>query len=135
MNKKENKFLNGLIKKYNKSKDKKFYSLVGEPFTSDDIIAGIKTLLSGRITMSSITKKFEENFAKFIGSKYALMVNSGSSANLLAFFSFLNLKIYFTIKKSITKSKNKISKYRGKITKSTENANLPRIPIKPRDSY
>ena len=51
MNKKEKKFLNDLIKKYNKSKDKKFYSLVGEPFTSDDIIAGIKTLLSGRITM------------------------------------------------------------------------------------
>ena len=94
MNKKENKFLNGLIKKYNKSKDKKFYSLVGEPFTKDDIIAGIKTLLSGRITMSSITKKFEENFAKFIGSKYALMVNSGSSANLLAFFSSINRKNY-----------------------------------------
>ena len=27
---------------------------------------------------------FEKKFAKYIGSKYALMVNSGSSANLLA---------------------------------------------------
>ena len=37
--------------------------------------------------MSEITKKFEE-FAKFVGSKYALMVNSGSSANLIAFFFY-----------------------------------------------
>ena len=94
MNRKEYKFLNNLIKKYNKSKDKKFYSLVGEPFTNEDIIAGIETLLSGRITMSSITKRFEENFAKFVGSKHALMVNSGSSANLLAFFSSINPKNY-----------------------------------------
>ena len=40
--------------------------------------------------MSEITKNFENEFSKFIGSKYALMVNSGSSANLLAFFSIIN---------------------------------------------
>ena len=40
--------------------------------------------------MSEITKKFEKEFAKFIGSKYALMVNSGSSANLLATFALIN---------------------------------------------
>ena len=38
--------------------------------------------------MSEITKNFENEFSKFIGSKYALMVNSGSSANLLAFFNY-----------------------------------------------
>ena len=42
--------------------------------------------------MSSITKKFENEFAKFVGVKYALMVNSGSSANLLAIFSSINPK-------------------------------------------
>ncbi len=92
MEKNEYNFLVSLIKKYNKSKNKKFYSLVGEPFIEDDIIAGIETLLSGKITMSSITKKFENEFSRFIGSKYALMVNSGSSANLLAFFSAINPK-------------------------------------------
>ena len=54
------------------------------------MIEGIKVLLSKKITMSSITKKFEKEFAKFIGSKYALMVNSGSSANLLATFAMIN---------------------------------------------
>ena len=56
----------------------------------DDIIKGIEVLLDGQVTMSTITKKFEKEFAKFVGSKYALMVNSGSSANLLAFFSLTN---------------------------------------------
>ena len=36
--------------------------------------------------MSEITKKFEKEFAKFVGSKYALMVNSGSSANFYLSF-------------------------------------------------
>ena len=40
--------------------------------------------------MSEITKKFENSFANYIGSKYALMVNSGSSANLLAAFALVN---------------------------------------------
>tara|TARA_B100001248_G_C27351842_1_gene441746 strand:- start:89 stop:1318 length:1230 start_codon:yes stop_codon:yes gene_type:complete len=92
MNKNEIKFLIQLLKKYNTSRDKVFYSLVGEPFIKEDIIAGIETLLSGRITMSKITKKFEEKFASYIGSKHALMVNSGSSANLLAIFSSINPK-------------------------------------------
>ena len=40
--------------------------------------------------MGSKTKKFEAQFAKYIGSKYAIMVNSGSSANLLALFALIN---------------------------------------------
>ena len=90
MNKNDIKILVKLLKKYNTSKDKIFYSLVGEPFLKEDIIAGIETLLSGRITMSKITKKFEKKFSEYVGSKHALMVNSGSSANLLAVFSSIN---------------------------------------------
>ncbi len=92
MNKNDTKILIKLLKKYNTSKDKVFYSLVGEPFINEDIIAGIETLLSGRITMSKITKDFEQKFSKYIGSKHALMVNSGSSANLLAVYSSINPK-------------------------------------------
>ena len=40
--------------------------------------------------MSHITKKFEGYFAKKIGAKYAVMVNSGSSANLLSMFCVTN---------------------------------------------
>ena len=36
--------------------------------------------------MSRQTESFEKEFAKYVGSKYAVMVNSGSSANLLSVF-------------------------------------------------
>jgi CDP-6-deoxy-D-xylo-4-hexulose-3-dehydrase len=39
--------------------------------------------------MSEITREFEYEFSQYIGSKYAAMVNSGSSANLLAAFALV----------------------------------------------
>tara|TARA_B100001996_G_scaffold90045_1_gene66801 strand:- start:1660 stop:2904 length:1245 start_codon:yes stop_codon:yes gene_type:complete len=92
--KSEKKYLERLVIKYsqNKKLSKNKYPLVADPFTSKDMISGIETLLKGRITMSETTKKFEREFAKYIGAKYALMVNSGSSANLLAFFALINPK-------------------------------------------
>jgi len=38
---------------------------------------------SGMFTMGEKVKQFEQDFAKYIGSRYCVMVNSGSSANLL----------------------------------------------------
>ncbi len=49
-----------------------------------EIYAATKTLLQGKITMGSTVRKFEQAYAKKYGFKYAVMVNSGSSANLLA---------------------------------------------------
>ena len=70
---------------------KKFkYPLLSNAFSKSDISCGIKVLKSKRITMSKITKNFEKQFAKKIGCKYALMTNSGSSANLLAISSIVN---------------------------------------------
>ena len=82
-------FINRLIRKEQKN-SKNIYRLSPDSFSNEDIIKGIEVLLSKKITMSEITKKFEKEFAKFIGSKYALMVNSGSSANLLATFALIN---------------------------------------------
>ena len=70
---------------------KKFtYPLLSNAFSKSDIICGSKVLSSKYITMSKITKSFEKNFAKKIGCKYALMTNSGSSANLLAISAIIN---------------------------------------------
>ena len=94
MQKKDLKFLELLIEKYNKTdkSDKIRYPLLEKGFTSEDVMRGIEVLLSRNITMSNITKRFELEFAKFVGSKFALMVNSGSSANLLAAFALVNPK-------------------------------------------
>ena len=91
LNKKDYLYLETLLNKFNKNRNnEKKYPLLEDGFTEKDIIKGIEVLLTKKITMSSITKKFEYEFGKFIGSKYCLMVNSGSSANLLAAFALVN---------------------------------------------
>ena len=45
----------------------------------------IKVFDSGYMTMGKVTKKFEAAFSDYLGVKHAIYVNSGSSANLLAF--------------------------------------------------
>ena len=77
------------IQKNNKSKNFS-YPLLSDGFSSSDLKEASKVLQSGRLTMSSVTKKFENIFAKKMGVKFALMVNSGSSANLLALFCLIN---------------------------------------------
>ena len=59
-------------------------------FNNDDLNKGIEVLKTGFITMNKQTEIFEKNFAKKLKVKYALMVNSGSSANLLAAFAACN---------------------------------------------
>ena len=66
------------------------YPLLSEAFSTKDINEGINVLRSKHITMSKITKKFELHFAKKMGAKYAVMTNSGSSANLLALSCLTN---------------------------------------------
>ena len=48
-----------------------------------------KVLDSGNLTMGENVKEYEHAFAQYIGSKYCVMVNSGSSANLLMVYSLL----------------------------------------------
>ena len=68
------------------------YPLLENAFTKGDISEGIKVIKSEKLTMGVKTKEFEKKFSKFINSKYCLMVNSGSSANLLAMFALINPK-------------------------------------------
>ena len=45
----------------------------------------IDAMLDFWLTTGRFSKEFEKNFAEWIGVKYAHLVNSGSSANLIAF--------------------------------------------------
>ena len=47
-------------------------------------------MLSTRLTFGPKTKKFEAAFSKIVKSRYSMYVNSGSSANLLAFSVLTN---------------------------------------------
>ncbi|MBI2278851.1 MAG: DegT/DnrJ/EryC1/StrS family aminotransferase [Candidatus Brennerbacteria bacterium] len=54
-------------------------------FGEKEIRAVEKTLRAGWLTTGKVTAEFERKIAKLFGKKYGLFVNSGSSANLLAF--------------------------------------------------
>ncbi len=86
----ENKQINTLINKYRKKSFKYNYPLLDDAFSNIDLLKGIRVILSGQLTMSKETEDFERIFAKKLNAKYAVMVNSGSSANLLATFASCN---------------------------------------------
>lgn len=70
--------------------NKILYPLLENAFSKEDMNCGIKVLKSKQITMSQQTINFEKKFARNNGSKYAVMTNSGSSANLLALSALIN---------------------------------------------
>ncbi len=67
-----------------------FYPLIENPYRKKDIYEAIKVLKSKRLTIGPKTNQFEKIFTKKLKSKFSLMVNSGSSANLLALQCLIN---------------------------------------------
>src|SRR5713226_4171616 len=53
-------------------------------FGWEEVWESVETLLSTQVTMGKKVQQFETMFAEYVGVKHAVMVNSGSSANLLA---------------------------------------------------
>ena len=87
-------------------KTKEYYELVHKPIQERKFIDGetrvnyagrvfdakemqylVDSALDFWLTYGDYSKHFEKELAKYLGIKYALLVNSGSSANLLAFFA------------------------------------------------
>ncbi|CAF1171217.1 unnamed protein product [Adineta steineri] len=66
------------------------FPLAMNPFGEDEILAMTEVLLTGRLTLGSQVEKAEKKFAETVGIPYAVMVNSGSSANLLAVSAITN---------------------------------------------
>jgi len=60
------------------------YELASSTWDHAEPAAIQQVIDSGIYTMGKHVKQFEEDFARKFGSKYAVMVNSGSSANLIA---------------------------------------------------
>ncbi|MBL6988888.1 MAG: DegT/DnrJ/EryC1/StrS family aminotransferase [Bacteriovoracaceae bacterium] len=60
------------------------YSLAKSSWGQEELDAISKVIESDIYSMHKFVAQFEQNFAEFVGSKYCVMVNSGSSANLLA---------------------------------------------------
>ena len=67
--------------------------VTGKVFGIEEITAGINAVLDFWLTAGPYTEQFESRFAKTVGMRHAFMVNSGSSANLLALSALTSSKL------------------------------------------
>ena len=58
--------------------------ITGKVFGAEELTAAVEASLDFWLTSGTYTQQFESAFAKTVGMRHAFMVNSGSSANLLA---------------------------------------------------
>lgn len=67
--------------------------VTGKVFGSEELSAAVEASLDFWLTSGPYTEKFESRFAKIVGMRHAFMVNSGSSANLLALSALTSPKL------------------------------------------
>jgi CDP-6-deoxy-D-xylo-4-hexulose-3-dehydrase len=65
----------------------------GRVFTEDEVEAAVSSTLDFWLTLGPEGEAFEKELAAFLGVKYSLLVNSGSSANLIAFTALTTHKL------------------------------------------
>ena len=67
--------------------------VTGKVFGKEELTAAVEASLDFWLTSGPYTEKFESIFAKTVGMRHAFMVNSGSSANLLALTALTSPKL------------------------------------------
>lgn len=67
--------------------------VTGKIFGSPEILAATEAVLDFWLTAGPYSEKFESRFAKTVGMRHAFLVNSGSSANLLALSALTSPKL------------------------------------------
>ena len=70
-----------------------YIPVTGKVLDADDLLIGVDATLDGWLTTGRFGPKFERVFAKYFGSLNSLLVNSGSSANLTAFYTLTSPKL------------------------------------------
>jgi CDP-6-deoxy-D-xylo-4-hexulose-3-dehydrase len=67
--------------------------VTGKVFDKLEITAAVRASLDFWLTSGPETEKFERDFAKYVNMRHAFMVNSGSSANLVALSALTSNKL------------------------------------------
>ena len=65
----------------------------GKVLDAEELKYMVEASLDGWLTTGRFNKEFEEKIASFVGAKLAMTVNSGSSANLVAFMTLTSPKL------------------------------------------
>jgi CDP-6-deoxy-D-xylo-4-hexulose-3-dehydrase len=88
-----------LIDKFSKNINKEiipgvsYIPVSGKVIDEDDVLWGIESMMDAWLTAGRFSLKLEKELAKYFGSRFSLLVNSGSSANLLAFYALTSPKL------------------------------------------
>lgn len=72
---------------------KDYIPVTGKVLDEEDILHGVYAALDGWLTAGRFANEFEFEFAKYFGAHKSLLVNSGSSANLVAFYTLTSPKL------------------------------------------
>jgi len=70
-----------------------YIPVTGKILDEQDILSGIDALMDGWLTTGRYAIEFEREFARYFGSRFSVLVNSGSSANLTAFYAITSSKL------------------------------------------
>ena len=70
-----------------------YIPVTGKVLDEDDILLGVDSMLDAWLTAGRYSDEFERKLAKYMGSRFSFLVNSGSSANLLAFYALTSPKL------------------------------------------
>lgn len=70
-----------------------YIPVTGKVLDENDILYGVDATLDGWLTTGRYAVQFERDFARYFGSRFSLLVNSGSSANLVAFYALTSPKL------------------------------------------
>jgi CDP-6-deoxy-D-xylo-4-hexulose-3-dehydrase len=70
-----------------------YIPVTGKVMNIEDILFGVDAILDAWLTSGRYAEQFEKRLSNYLGSRFSLLVNSGSSANLLAFYTLTSPKL------------------------------------------
>ncbi|QKJ31488.1 lipopolysaccharide biosynthesis protein RfbH [Mucilaginibacter mali] len=70
-----------------------YIPVTGKVIDEEDLLLGVDAAMDGWLTAGRFANKFESDFCNYFGASKALLVNSGSSANLVAFYALTSPKL------------------------------------------
>lgn len=70
-----------------------YIPVTGKIVDEQDLLMGVDAVLDGWLTTGRYAAIFERDLAGYFGSRFSLLVNSGSSANLVAFYALTSPKL------------------------------------------
>ena len=88
-----------LIEKFSKNINKDiipgeiYIPVSGKVIDEEDVLWGIESMMDAWLTAGRFSIKLERELARYFGSRFSFLVNSGSSANLLAFYALTSPKL------------------------------------------